>query len=128
MGQQRPEARRVPGPEALRRHKAFAKVDSRRLKRSAEIAEAVVNAQPEARHFAEIGVGRPCFARKPIEEQPEVVRPALAGIEIEVHVEFLWRVRGAGSRGRSGKPIQQPASPPAERLPAEFQIDKTVEI
>ena len=85
MGQHRLQARRQPRPELLGGQAAFAELGRRRGERAAEVAEAVVDLQPEARHRAEIGVTGPDLARVAVKEQPEIGRPALSGIEVERH-------------------------------------------
>ena len=86
VGEQHVQAGSEPGLVGRRRHQAFAEFEGPCLKLAAEVAEAVMDLQPEAGHGAEIGMARPDLARKAIEENPEVVGPAGAGVEVESHV------------------------------------------
>ena len=78
------DAGRKPEPKPFGRDKTFAKLAGRRLQDVAKVAKALMDAEPEADALAEIGVGGPDLAREAIEKQTKVVRPALAGIEIEI--------------------------------------------
>ena len=81
--QEHVEARREPGAEMGRRHPPLAEFAGRGVELAGEAAEAVVDVEPELRHRADLVARRPGRAREAVEEEPQLVRPAGAGFEVE---------------------------------------------
>ena len=74
---------RKPGAEVRGRRGPVAKCGGRLLQRCGNIAEHVMAREPELRHGAEIVVSLPHRARVAVDQEPQIGRPAVAGVERE---------------------------------------------
>ena len=74
---------RKPGAEFWGRRGPVSECGSRLLERCGNVAKHVVAREPELRHDAEIGMPLPNLARIAVDQEPQIGRPAIAGIERE---------------------------------------------